>query len=200
MSLHLTKSELELIQSDSVGPLLVHAWGYRTGINYTHEKFEKESHQGGLWRELQRYTDILFRNIQQLCYYEGFTHLLYSDTFNIQRSLENFENYVNTDGVVLSNISNFLKRFLEGENVDTAINRILTSPVKSKDFEFIQKAARSICFLANSQWAEAYDELKNIEDIEGNSSDNGDEINYLYNRVRYIESFLQSLHTDVKRI
>lgn len=44
---------------------LSEAWGYRTGVDQDHERFELRTHTG-LLLPLQSYTDILFRNFQQL--------------------------------------------------------------------------------------------------------------------------------------
>lgn len=39
-------------------------WGYRQGINGTHTEYEEASHHYCLW--IQPFSDLLFRNLQQL--------------------------------------------------------------------------------------------------------------------------------------
>ena len=56
---------------------LYQVWGYRTSSTGAHERFEERTHKVALFQD---FSDMLFRNLQQVCEYNQ-TFLFRTDTF-----------------------------------------------------------------------------------------------------------------------
>jgi len=93
---------------------LAKTWGYRTGPDENHQYYEKETHgygePGGFAKNaIQEFTDMLFRNIDEIYYSKTLINLRSSDTIYKLNSAIDLFSY-GEDGPLNKNFKNCLKR------------------------------------------------------------------------------------------
>lgn len=174
----LTPSERNVLLQ--LRPLYVR-WGYRTGQNEQHQKYELLTH--GCCRVLQEYTDILFRNLQQ--FITGSPRIFESDVIDKVRNAPDLQIY-NPDMALQS--TKLLETYFADENIKNQFlafaGQDLWREPHSAGYVGMVSAARAIVciWLGNYRTAKAhlqafleqYNELRTMEAQE-NENDNDDE-------------------------
>lgn len=150
MPLDLTTSEISLIRK--VGKPIIQAWGYRTGPKEAHQKYEKRTHQIEYGRALQEYTDVVFRNLQQVVVYRQ-TSLYPMDTYEkLERAPDLSELQPN------SQLSSLLRKFFLKKTRAHEALVILgkrDEASASRGMLYLLRAIKAICCIADGKFVEA---------------------------------------------
>lgn len=157
-------------------------WGYRTARG-EHERYEDETHH----RDkniilIQNFTDILFRNLEELKY----VGKIFTD-WSIIDKLEKIDNLSEVHFFSMPNAVDLLTRFINEPKVFGLLSQMLKNGVKNQGHSFafigLVSAAKAIILMANNCFDEAYRLLTNLrsayevqkEDSDEEDSDEEDE-------------------------
>jgi hypothetical protein len=146
-------------------------WGYRSGVNNQHERFELESGKQSLVL-VQKYTDILFRSLWAIEHKSR----IYIDSDIIDKLLtcEDLSNQTDiSDNVVprvssfdgASAISSFISRFVKQDfDLMYDLSHINLEPTDSPIFICIVASARALVLIATERQREAYESFQSLAD------------------------------------
>jgi hypothetical protein len=129
-------------------------WGYRSGMNNQHQRFELESGKQSLVL-VQKYTDILFRSLWAIEHKSR----IYIDSDIIDKLLtcEDLSNQ--------TNISSFISRFVKQDfDMMYDLSHIDLQPTDSPIFTCIVLAARALVLISTERQKEAYESFQFLAD------------------------------------
>lgn len=151
-TLQLKESEITAIRK--LGPSIILGWGYRTGEDESHEKYEKRTHSIYLGRLLQDYTDVVFRNIQQVIDY-GYNVLFTGDTYGKLQSVENLSEY--EQHVLGEVVAEFLTNNDQARVNLKALGKLEEPSIA---YSYIVIGIKALCLIADKKYKEAYELAK----------------------------------------
>jgi hypothetical protein len=141
-------------------------WGYRTGLQNEHEEFEMETHgfgqPGGFVKNvLQEFTDMLFRNIDEIYYSKSLTKLRGTDTLSKLLSAINLFDFGEKEGPLNKNFKewaqNLIVKFIEKKEVTELLTNLALNCPQSGGpaVVFLSGVALSLVFISKKDWANA---------------------------------------------
>jgi hypothetical protein len=159
-SRRLVPIEVEKIKQLS---FLYKTWGYRAGEDQDHILFEDKSHRSSALLGLQDYTDIIFRNIQQVCVLGG-VYLHETDTTDKLDRAMNFVVHFEFQQEVRSFLVAYFKNKRNLKGV-LHLASIRPDSRRSKGFLCMIVAARAILCLYRGDFKKAHEHVKTNEFI-----------------------------------
>lgn len=147
-------------------------WGYRTGRQTAHELYENESHSN---RNIQYYTDIVFRNIQQHCANPENLYIYPRDILDHSQGVTTFVGKHDSDKLKQTTVKKMLCRFITSGDNYPLLKRLASMKLSkaSPAFTAIILAAQSLFFLSIGCYRHAYNRLLSINSLFKNHSEIG---------------------------
>lgn len=150
----LTPPEIQIAKTYA---MLYKTWGYRTDPNGDHTGYEAATHMQKPWgRQLQYYTDPLFRNLQQIdAYHQG--HISNSDVIDLYK--ESFVTYGNGEGNRALATTFMRKYFRENPNAFHMMIRLSENADSdvTNAFRSLVISAKVLLLIAAGRWQDADD-------------------------------------------
>jgi hypothetical protein len=145
---------------------LAKVWGYRTGPDGEHESYEKETHgfgqPGGFAKTaFQEFTDMLFRNIDEIKYYETMMNLRSDDTLKKLNSAIDLFSYAEQDGPLNKNFKNWAENLMISYIKEKKVKELFENLAYDCDFRlgpayvFLSGVALALAFVSKGEWDNA---------------------------------------------
>ena len=153
MDLTLSSSELTFLRR--IGPVIYKTWGYRTTAS---PNFEDQTHNHSYGISLQHYSDVVFRNLYNVCS-ERWNTLFRSDTVSFLNRVHNLRTYYrepDTPAKITAIVARYLRSSTECEEAFKELVRYEEIGA-SLAMLFIVRAAKALCFIASGEYTDAYD-------------------------------------------
>ena len=133
--------------------LLYLRWGYRTGHRWRHQLFEEMISGLSCYAYLSQYSDVLFRNLQQVdvynadSLYEGDTRCKFSTAARAEQP----------DKSIVREASRVVQVFISDECVCREMHALASADAegKTKAFCFVKLAAQALIAISRQRYIEA---------------------------------------------
>lgn len=142
---------------------LYQRWGYRTGKNQSHQRFEKDSHD--CCRLLQEYSDLVFRHLQQVNQWQETQLPEYDVLKKVQVAQE--VDWADYPEVAAASTALLLNYFSDEATLNLFIDltqQDLWDEAHSAAYSLIVVAARAIMCLAAAEYSGAVQHLQSFMD------------------------------------
>lgn len=162
--LHLLATEITFLRD--VGPSIYKTWGYRS-ITDPNPNFEDITHDSSVGHMLQSYSDILFRNLEQICGSEQLTFIPKSDSYNKLLTMRNLVEY-EENHKAQKIVARYLQLF---KDKNSAFKRLVTFNTDhcSKGMLYLVFAGRALCYIGDGEYKNAFDLMISLrQDQESN--------------------------------
>jgi hypothetical protein len=145
---------------------LTKTWGYRTGPDEEHEAYEKDTHgygqPGGFAKNaVQEFTDMLFRNIDEIYYSKFLMNLRSSDTLYKLNSAIDMFSFGGDDGPLNKNFKNWaqdlIKTYLNEKKIKELFSMLAyeCSLNLGPAYTFLSGVALALVFISIGEWDNA---------------------------------------------
>lgn len=134
---------------------LYKSWGYRMGEGGSHTAFEQQTHNSNSY-DLQRYSDMLFRALQQIDNNKGV--FLDSDLIAKANLVPDFSSsdYKETRHEITGLLNKYLSIKKNKDMMKKLAEDIIANPNRSLKFKFINNAAKTLLLIAEGEHKTAY--------------------------------------------
>ena len=150
----------ELVFLREVGPVIFKTWGYRWN---TTPNFEDRTHNSSRGSSLQHYSDIVFRNLYNICQ-ERWNTVYRSDTVAYLLRIQDLSTYYtppDSPDPARAILVSFLNQKPECKD---AFKRLVRYDEEGASMAmlFIVRAAKALCLIASGKYNVAYKTLKEL--------------------------------------